>query len=234
MAIDVEKLFREHRDHLVAAVQRRFAQASRATVEEACAETWLIAWRHRDAVSDETAFAWLFVVARNVMLEVLRKRGGEQLDDEAALARPAAAADPELVLEAREALAAVAALKPQQRRALALQVAGLSYAEIQELDGVTQTWVNRHISEGRAALRAIAETGVPQTVERMTRARPNRCPGSGLATATGPTIYSAVACPCCEAWLAPVVEENGSYVVRSHRARGRWFSSPADKLASRP
>jgi RNA polymerase sigma factor (sigma-70 family) len=48
---------------------------------------------------------------------------------------------------------AILALKPDQRRALLLFGAGLSYAEIAQLNGWTHTKVNRCISEGRAALR---------------------------------------------------------------------------------
>ena len=49
--------------------------------------------------------------------------------------------------------AAILALKPDQRRALLLLGAGLSYDEIAELNGGTWTKVNRSIAEGRAALR---------------------------------------------------------------------------------
>jgi RNA polymerase sigma factor (sigma-70 family) len=49
--------------------------------------------------------------------------------------------------------AALLALKPDERRALLLFGAGLSYDEIAELNQWTYTKVNRCISEGRAALR---------------------------------------------------------------------------------
>ena len=56
-------------------------------------------------------------------------------------------------LEARETFEALADLKPAQRTTLALKAAGFSYKEIQRLCGdKTYTWVNRHITEGRAAL----------------------------------------------------------------------------------
>jgi RNA polymerase sigma factor (sigma-70 family) len=44
---------------------------------------------------------------------------------------------------------ALAALKPQERRALALKAEGYSYAEIQQLCGWTYTKVNRCMAEGR-------------------------------------------------------------------------------------
>ncbi|MGH2988551.1 MAG: RNA polymerase sigma factor [Solirubrobacterales bacterium] len=46
---------------------------------------------------------------------------------------------------------ALAALKPQERRALVLKAEGYSYAEIQELCGWTYTKVNRCMAEGRKA-----------------------------------------------------------------------------------
>ncbi len=49
--------------------------------------------------------------------------------------------------------AAILALKPDERRALLLLGAGLSYKEIAELNAWSWTKVNRCIAEGRAALR---------------------------------------------------------------------------------
>jgi RNA polymerase sigma factor (sigma-70 family) len=54
--------------------------------------------------------------------------------------------------------AAILALKPDERRALLLLGAGLSYREIAELNDWTLTKVNRCLAEGRAALR---RAGVP-------------------------------------------------------------------------
>ena len=66
------------------------------------------------------------------------------------------AAEPERAIESTErvadAAAALATLKPQERRALGLQAAGCSYAEIQAITGWTYTKVNRSLAEGRAAL----------------------------------------------------------------------------------
>jgi DNA-directed RNA polymerase specialized sigma24 family protein len=61
--------------------------------------------------------------------------------------------DVELAFDAREALRSLAGLGDRRRTALTLKVAGYSYREIQELLGVTFTWINRHITEGRAELR---------------------------------------------------------------------------------
>jgi RNA polymerase sigma factor (sigma-70 family) len=49
---------------------------------------------------------------------------------------------------------ALAALKPDQRLAIALQAHGYSYVEISELCGWSYTKVNRNLAEGRAKLRS--------------------------------------------------------------------------------
>jgi hypothetical protein len=54
---------------------------------------------------------------------------------------------------AHRSLAVLAELKPAQSRALLLQAAGRTYAEIESATGWTHTKVNRALSEGRAALR---------------------------------------------------------------------------------
>ena len=66
------------------------------------------------------------------------------------------AAPDELAIRAtefEERRALLAALKPDQRRALGLLGAGLSYAEICQATGWSYTKVNRSIAEGRAELR---------------------------------------------------------------------------------
>jgi RNA polymerase sigma factor (sigma-70 family) len=70
---------------------------------------------------------------------------------------PDPSGDPEALAERHEEVerrrAAILALKPNQRRALLLLGAGLSYDEIAELNEWTWTKVNRCIAEGRAAMR---------------------------------------------------------------------------------
>ena len=73
--------------------------------------------------------------------------------------RPSEAPGPHERLEDGERVARaarlLARLKPQERRALALQAAGCSYAEIQAITGWTYTKVNRCLAEGRARLRQL-------------------------------------------------------------------------------
>jgi RNA polymerase sigma factor (sigma-70 family) len=59
----------------------------------------------------------------------------------------------ERVIEREDGRGRLRRLKPDERTALGMRAAGLSYAEIAALRGWTYTKVNRCISEGRAALR---------------------------------------------------------------------------------
>ncbi len=102
--------------------------------------------------------AWMRVVVRREALRIGRDRrrllehSGFEPDRHAA-----SGPTPEQALGDRERVAdaarLLARLKPQERRALALQAAGCSYAEIGAITGWTQTKVNRCLTEGRAALR---------------------------------------------------------------------------------
>ena len=59
------------------------------------------------------------------------------------------------VVRKRGVAIALAALKPQERRAIRLKAEGYSYREITELTGWTYTKVNRCLTEGRRALRQL-------------------------------------------------------------------------------
>jgi RNA polymerase sigma factor (sigma-70 family) len=103
---------------------------------------------------------WMHVVTRHEAMRVRRSRDrllgarvGCGIDDPAAIEPQAPTPGPAERAERRERVAhsaaALAALKPQERRALALKAEGYSYAEIQELTGWTYTKVNRCMAEGR-------------------------------------------------------------------------------------
>jgi hypothetical protein len=84
--------------------------------------------------------------------------GDEELDAREAVEVPGPserAADRE---RAHRALAALATLKRDEARALVLQAAGRTYAEIQAETGWSHTKVNRALTEGRAAFRTLVST----------------------------------------------------------------------------
>ena len=162
---DETELYRRHHRTLLS-LTRRKVTAPEELIEDACQFAWLTLCRHQP--ERRNVVGWLVVVARHEAFRLAR---------DYVRTRPASCVvnvdehgrvsefDPDQVeaserdvlagLEARETFEALADLKPAQRTTLALKAAGFSYKEIQRLCGdKTYTWVNRHITEGRAALRA--------------------------------------------------------------------------------
>lgn len=109
---------------------------------------------------------WMHVVTRREATAVRRQRArllGAGRPDLGAAEPACERCGPAERLEQRERVSAAAVrlrrLKPQERRALALQAAGCSYAEIQAITGWTYTKVNRCLAEGRAELRRLTPAG---------------------------------------------------------------------------
>jgi RNA polymerase sigma factor (sigma-70 family) len=151
--LDVEALYHRYAGELRKALRRRFhSSVPEAVIEDACSATWLIAWTKRADVQAENPFAWLYTVALHEALHLLGKQRREEAED---LDRVEGRTSPELAFLALEAIELLARLTPNQRLAIGLQVGGYSYRETAELTGKTHTWVNRHINEGRAALRKL-------------------------------------------------------------------------------
>ncbi|HEX8745191.1 MAG TPA: sigma factor-like helix-turn-helix DNA-binding protein [Thermoleophilaceae bacterium] len=154
-ARDAAELFRAEHLRLVGLVQGRLG-VSREVAEDACSLAWLQLVRRPPR--GENVVGWLYAVAKYETFAILRRyrREGE------------AGTPPEQLLEAnhleafvaKQELALLARLKPQQRLVLWLRGQGYSYDQIQHATGKSYTWVNRHLSEGRAALRElVAEMG---------------------------------------------------------------------------
>jgi RNA polymerase sigma factor (sigma-70 family) len=125
-----------------------------ADAEDAYQRALLVVLRKAPEIGAAALARWMHAVTRNEARAVRRERerlmGGQP-------SHPCTGPDPHERAESRELVAftarALATLKPQERRALGLLAAGLSYAEIGELCGWTHTKVNRCLAEGRAALR---------------------------------------------------------------------------------
>jgi RNA polymerase sigma factor (sigma-70 family) len=132
--------------------------------EDACQRALEILLTKAPPCEGARLVAWMHTVTKREAMAVRRSR--ERLLG----ARPAGAHDDDLLpldalaadapgpverAERRERVArsseALAALKPQERRALVLKAHGYSYAEIQRLCGWTYTKVNRCMAEGRRA-----------------------------------------------------------------------------------
>jgi RNA polymerase sigma factor (sigma-70 family) len=147
-----DDLFRLHHQRLVARVQWRLG-ISREIAEDAVAFAWMQLIRTEPA--HENVVGWLYTVAKHEAFVLIRAAAREQAVEEPQPAHSAPA--PGDILEARKVLALIDRLKPQQRMVLRLRMAGLTYQEICRQTGHTYTWVNRHITEGRQALRELIE-----------------------------------------------------------------------------
>jgi RNA polymerase sigma factor (sigma-70 family) len=179
---DEAALFLEHQDFLVRVTARRFG-GSQELAEDACAFAWLQLLRCQP--DREAVVGWLRVVARNEGLRLLRIRRREPfLEDRPCLRSDPASGEPlgwqellpaaddiEVAVEARELLRALAGLRWHQRTALTLQLAGYSYNEIAQRLGRTYTWVNRHLTEGRAELRRRSARKCPERAPSPASAR---------------------------------------------------------------
>jgi RNA polymerase sigma factor (sigma-70 family) len=162
---DEAALFLEHQRFLVRVTARRFG-GSRELAEDACAFAWLQLLRCQP--DREAVVGWLRVVARNERLRMVRiSRREPFLEDRPARRSDPASGEPldwqellparedtELAVEVRELLCALAGLRWHQRTVLTIQLARYGYTEIADRLGKTYTWINHHLTEGRAALRA--------------------------------------------------------------------------------
>jgi Putative zinc-finger len=103
---------------------------------------------------------------------------------------------------AHRSLAALAALKPAETRALVLQAGGRSYAEIEAETGWTHTKVNRALTEGRAAFRAhVAALDAGAECAHHARLLPALVRGQAPADELIPLRAHLRACAPCRARL---------------------------------
>lgn len=164
---DEGELYRRHHHALYRITRGRITNCPDELIEDACAIAWLQLCRAQPG--RENVMGWLVTVARHAAFHLLKDAAAtEELEHAERVVGGSVDDDAELAREARALLERLAELKPAQRRALALKAAGFKYTEIQELcGGKTYTWVNRHITEGRAALRrAHASEDVPHSQYR--------------------------------------------------------------------
>ena len=145
--------------------QARRHAPGEAEAEDALQEASVDFLRAYDGPAGVDAVRWLNVAIKHRAWEQghkqrrARQRTAIEADDGPEIQIPAGSADPaERVVRTEEVerfMAAMMALKPDERTALLLFGLGCSYRDICERQGWTYTKVNRCIAEGRAALRAL-------------------------------------------------------------------------------
>ena len=164
---------RDARPGLVRLARRHSLCASDA--DDAVQRAFEILLRRSERVQPATALSWLRTVVKHEAMAIRASRlrllggGDAELDAREAVELPGPwerATDRE---RAHRALAALATLKRDEARALVLQAAGRTYAEIEAETGWSHTKVNRALTEGRAAFRALC-----RRARRGRRVRPPR------------------------------------------------------------
>jgi RNA polymerase sigma factor (sigma-70 family) len=152
-AARIDALYREYAARVGATVARA-VHARVVDVEDSCQYAWAALVRRPDVLDGSSPRGWLTTVAVHHWLAERRRA----VLPMAAVERLQARVEdgPDAALEAVEALARVAALRPVRRRVFARHLAGLSYAEIMAELGLTYSNVNRQMRRARAELRDAA------------------------------------------------------------------------------
>ncbi len=149
---DEAALYRRLQPRLMRRLRGR-VRAHEGVLEDACSFAWVQLLRRQPSRSE--ILGWLYVVACHEAWRLLElERRAPTMEQE--LLELAAGGRDEGPLRdaAREALQALAALPERQRALLAGQVAGLTYAELAELEGGSRRAVERHLCLARAGVRS--------------------------------------------------------------------------------
>lgn len=166
---DEAELYQRYQPRLLKTVMH-FASGNGELAEDACSFAWVQLLRHQP--SRATAFSWLRTLAiREAWNQrtVNRRKApivataAPKDQDVAVGAAAGGEGDPlEIALSrehTRELAAVLDGVHPRGARYLLLQSAGYSYRDICELEDVTWTAVNRYITEARARVRKLRDTG---------------------------------------------------------------------------
>ncbi len=160
-----EQLCASHRGWLLAIARRNSANAEEG--EEALQDALILFIDRFDPAGEAPPLAWLTTTlkrecwARYHRERILQREGAALSPVIPVGSGPETVADqrrrPDELAELHDGVRRVrdelAALKPDERRALGLLALGYSYREITEITGWTHTKINRCASEGRSALR---------------------------------------------------------------------------------
>ena len=152
---DETEIYRRHHDEFVLALIRRFG-VTRDQAEDAVQFAFLQLLRHQP--DREYVDGWLFLTAKRELFAHRAKRNRELATAHDTMAQTPAIASIEDQAAGRAALRLIDQLTPHQATVLRMRIAGLSYKEIRAHTGHNHTWVNRHVTEGRAALRKLLDS----------------------------------------------------------------------------
>jgi RNA polymerase sigma-70 factor, ECF subfamily len=154
----VDELYAEHAAALHAYAQRLLA-GDRFQAEDVVQETFLRAWRHADRLRSGTARAWLFTVARRIVIDRHRRREAEPTERRSP---PGASDDLEDALLSWDVAAAFRTLSAEHRAVLLeIHYRDRSVAEAARALGIPEGTVKSRTYYALHALRrALEERGV--------------------------------------------------------------------------
>ena len=143
---------------------------SRADAEDLVQETFAHVLAKPRRIRNDDDLGYLLQVLRNTFISsrraAARRPAPEALDDRFELVDPSAASRPDAAAEAHEVFAVIAGLAGPFRDALvAVDVAGLSYAEAAELLGTKEATITSRLFRARAQVARGMESA-PEGVER--------------------------------------------------------------------
>ena len=206
-----EALYERHRRELLSFCL--YMLGSRADAEEALQVTFASAYRA--LLADERPVAlrpWLFTIARNQSLSILRRRRPTvELAGEAPVAADPGTGDPFHELEVREeirqTLAGVRELPEGQRAAMVLaELHGLSQGEVAEVLGLRPEQVKALVYQARSSLiseRTARDADCSEIREELATAR-------GAALLKGKLRRHVRACPDCRTYADGVRRRRGA------------------------
>ncbi len=155
-APDLAGLFTTHASHLRHTV-RRVIGAPDEVVEDACQFAWSALIGLGGPRRADATLSWLVTTAVREAAKLLERESRElPLDEQIQTVIEAPGSGPHELLEARERIAALAALPERQQRLVWLHAVGLTYAEMANHERCTRRAVERHLLRAKGAIRAIA------------------------------------------------------------------------------
>jgi RNA polymerase sigma-70 factor (ECF subfamily) len=155
--VDFHQIYQAH-----ASAVHRFAvglTGDRALADDLTEDAFVRLWTASDEIRLPTVRAYLCTIVRNLHVSHLRKaRRSTPLDDSLADPVDRVAAPVELRSQAEAALRALATLSPEDREALLMRAADMSYAEIAQSLTISVTAAKVRVHRARVrALRAREE-----------------------------------------------------------------------------
>jgi RNA polymerase sigma-70 factor (ECF subfamily) len=148
------QIFARHRMLVYSACRRFFGCSGLA--EDATQETFLRAYQAIHGFRQGNLCGWLMRIARNVCIDLWRKRRPEVQETEAVAFERPAAIDIEHLTEMSRAMEQVQQemkmLSPEQRRCIEMKMDGYSYEETAKRTGLPVGAVKSHLQNGRRML----------------------------------------------------------------------------------